>query len=240
MNALLGALLLFAATGETAPPAVAPERGVAEIAILSAEEEVARLERKSPMIDRLLGMARAAFAEGRYGDATGLARRARLDAGRRGRETPRVTRPAGPTIETLFEALERLQAAENRRVSHPLLAPARELTAAAEAAMLQGRLTQADALARRAILMLVAMPPPPVAPDSEARPVRLDINRAAAAELRRLPGMTESMIRNLIWFRTVIGPFRSVDEIRYVPEFTGDYVPIAERHLEVRPAGGGR
>jgi DNA uptake protein ComE-like DNA-binding protein len=241
MSVFLAALVLFASTGDTMTPhAVNPDRRVAEIAILSAEEEVARLERKSPLIERLIRSARVAFDEGRYEDATGLARRARLSAGQRGREAPRVTRPVGPTIETLFEALERLQAAENRRVSSPLLVTARELVAAAEAAMLQGQLTQAEVLSRRAILMLAALPASRSDETAETGQVRHDINRAEAAELRRIPGMTEPMIRNLIWFRTMIGPLRTVEEIRYVPEFTLDYVPIAEYYLEVRPSGGNR
>ncbi len=236
------ALLLVVADSNVPPPAAAEmereefeARRTAEIAIRSAEEEVARLSTRSVLIERLLEGAKTAYAGGRYGDAIGLARRVRLSAARRGQDTARTTRPVAPAIEPLYEALERLLAAENRGVSDPLVTAARELVASAEAALEAGNITQADHLARRAILMLSALPPPVTTPEAPTD-TTLDVNRASPVELARLPGMTSERVRNLAWFRQNIGPLRALEEIRFVPGFSWDDVILYLPWLKVASA----
>lgn len=213
------------------PPVVSPQARTAEIAIRAAEEEIARSGARSPLLDRLVESARAAYAAGRYEDAIGTARRARMVAGRRGRDAPQATPVARMYTEVQYEALERLVALENRGSNEPTVLAARELVDAAEAAMASGNVTQAENLSRRAILMMGAMPPPRAARDTSDR--RVDLNRATREELARVPGMTAEMIRNLLWFRRWIGPLRSYGELRYVPAFDPEYLAIAERWLVV-------
>lgn len=212
---------------------LAPIARTAEIAIRSAEEELARAEARSPLLDRLLESARAAYMAGRYEDAISTARRARLVAGRRGRATPQTTPAARLYTEIQYEALERLVALENRGASNPGVLAARELVDASEAAMVGGNVTQADNLARRAILMMAALPPPRLERDSADR--RLDLNRATREELKNVPGMTSEMIRNLLWFRRWIGPLRSYMDLRYIPEYDPEFIVIAGRWLAVYP-----
>lgn len=221
-------------TGAATPAAVNPQARTAEIAIRAAEEEIARGGARSPLLDRLLESARAAYAAGRYDDAIGTARRARMVAGRRGREAPQATPVARLYTEVQYDALERLVALENRGSNEPTVLAARELVDAAEAAMASGNVTQAENLSRRAILMMAAMPPPRAARDTGDR--RVDLNRATREELARVPGMTAEMIRNLLWFRRWIGPLRSYGELRYVPAFDPEFLAIAGRWLAVHPS----
>ncbi len=214
--------------------AVTPLARTAEIAIRTAEEELARAEARSPLLDRLLESARAAYEAGRYEDAIATARRARLVAGRRGREAPQTTPSARLYTEVQYEALERLVALENRGTSDPGVLAARELVDASEAAMAGGNITQAENLARRAILMMAALPPPRLERDTADR--RLDLNRATREELKAVPGMTSEMIRNLLWFRRWIGPLRSYMDLRYIPEFDPEFIIIAGRWLAVFPS----
>jgi DNA uptake protein ComE-like DNA-binding protein len=208
-------------------------RRTAEISIRSAREEVARMTSRSTLIDRLLESAQEAYDAGRFEDAIGIARRVRLTAARRGRDAPRATAAAAPSIESLYEALERLFGAENARITDPRVGTARELIATAEASLEAGNITQADHLARRAIMMLSSLPPQRPR-EAAADTSRLDVNSATASELRRVPGMTSEMIHNLIWFRDRIGPLRKIEEIRFVPGFSAEYLLVAYQYLLVR------
>jgi DNA uptake protein ComE-like DNA-binding protein len=156
-----------------------------------------------------------------------------LTAARRGREAPSSTAPAAPSIESLYEALERLFGAENARINDPRVSTARELIATAEASLEAGNITQADNLARRAIQILGTLPPQRTR-EIAADTTRLDINAATAAELRRVPGMTSEMISNLLWFRRHIGPLRKIEEIRFVPGFSAEYLLVAYQYFLVR------
>lgn len=208
-------------------------RRTAEIAIRSAREEVAKMTARSPLIERLLVSAQEAYDAGRYDDAIGIARRVRLTAARRGREAPAATAPAAPSIESLYEALERLFGAENARINDPRVETARELIATAEASLEAGNITQADNLARRAIAMLATLPPQR-SRDVVADTTRLDINTATPTELRRVPGMTPDMIYNLVWFRKHIGPLRKIEEIRFIPGFSAEYLLVAYQYFLVK------
>lgn len=242
---MITALLVCLALGQTqlAPAAnsgaemadtasMNPQARTAEIAIQSATAELERIADRSPLLDRLLVSARAAYAEGRYDDAISIARRVRLVGARRGQETTRATPPAHAFTAVQYEALERLVAEENRGGTDPAVLAARELVDAAEAAMAAGNVSQADNLARRAILMLAALPPSRIV-RADTSSLRIDVNRATREEWRAVPGVTEEMIRNLVWFRKWIGPLRSLGDLRYVPGFDAEFLIIGERFLKI-------
>src|SRR6266850_8160327 len=46
---------------------------------------------------------------------------------------------------------------------------------------------------------------------------RLDLNLATRAELRLLPGVGEKLAERIEAYRTLYGPYRSIDELRKVP-----------------------
>lgn len=45
----------------------------------------------------------------------------------------------------------------------------------------------------------------------------LDINRATAAELEKLPGIGPALARRIVEWREIHGPFRSVEDLLQVP-----------------------
>jgi competence protein ComEA len=56
------------------------------------------------------------------------------------------------------------------------------------------------------------------APNSGEPPLsRLDLNLATRAELRLLPGVGEKLAERIEAYRTLYGPYRSIDELRKVP-----------------------
>lgn len=57
---------------------------------------------------------------------------------------------------------------------------------------------------------------PGLPPPARATTARLDINRATAEELERLPGIGGVLARRIIERRTVNGPFRTIDELKAV------------------------
>jgi len=205
-----------------------------------AAQEIARVEadyraagRSQPLVERLLLAARKALDEGRFADAAAIAGRAELSLARGAVDKPRqTTAPAGPTIEILLDALARLRAAEVLRPRDPIVGMARELVDAAEKALNDGNIAQAEELAGRAIVMLSSLAPDAAAP-ADTRPA-LDINTATARELATIPGMTPEMITNLIWFRASVGRFNRPEELRYVPGFTLEYVLLQRQYLDVR------
>ncbi len=241
MSAFLLAIALLAQSSESAPPSplvdtvsvpASATRLAAEIAIKSAEEELAGLSTRSPLLEKVLDQARSAFSEGRYDDAIGYARRARVSAGRRGREAAKTTAPASPVTAIMYEAIERLLAAENHRMSDARVVTARELVTAAEASLAANNVTQADQLSRRAIMILSTLPLADVR--AETTVLLIDPNEATALELLKVPGMTTDMTRNLIWFRRHIGPLRTIEELRYVPGFSREYLPTARAYMRIR------
>lgn len=80
-----------------------------------------------------------------------------------------------------------------------------------------------------AALRLVPPPPPPsiplrpvdvpgtVVPVTFVIPGRLNVNRATAAELEKLPGIGPTLAARIVAYRTEHGPFRAVDELVRVP-----------------------
>ncbi len=63
----------------------------------------------------------------------------------------------------------------------------------------------------------------PIVVDATVLPVTfveegpLDINRATAAELERLPGIGPTLARRIVEWRETRGPFRSVEDLLQVP-----------------------
>lgn len=220
-------------TDATETTAATTSRLAAEIAIKTAETDLASLSTPSPLLQRVLLQAKAAFAEGRYDDAVGYARRARASAGRRGREAAKTTEPATPVTAVMYDAMERLNAAENVRANDPKVVTARELVTAAEAAFASGNVTQSDQLCRRAIELLATLGPVSSRTDTPIVPV--DPNEATQAELLKVPGMTADRVANLIWFRRYIGPLRRIEEIRFVPGFSSAFIPTARVFMRVTP-----
>ncbi len=76
------------------------------------------------------------------------------------------------------------------------------------------RLYRPGGLGRRAVVV-AAPPPPPPAPVDE----RLDLNRATADELRRLPGIGPVGAGRIVEEREENGPFRSVGDLVRVAGF---------------------
>lgn len=80
-----------------------------------------------------------------------------------------------------------------------------------------------------AALRLVPPPPPPsialrpvdvpgiVVPITFVIPGRLNVNRATAAELEKLPGIGPTLAARIVAYRAEHGPFRAVDELVRVP-----------------------
>ena len=56
-------------------------------------------------------------------------------------------------------------------------------------------------------------------PDDPGLDVRLDLNKAAPADLETLPGVGASLAARIVAYRVKHGPFRSVDELKQVPGF---------------------
>jgi competence protein ComEA len=56
-------------------------------------------------------------------------------------------------------------------------------------------------------------------PDEPGLEVRLDLNRAALADLETLPGVGKALAGRIESYRTSHGGFRSIDELRLVPGF---------------------
>lgn len=73
----------------------------------------------------------------------------------------------------------------------------------------------------------------PLAPDE-----RVDLNRASAVELRRLPRVGDALARRIADDRERNGPFRSVDDLARVPGIGPATVTRLSPHLEV--VGGPR
>jgi competence ComEA-like helix-hairpin-helix protein len=61
--------------------------------------------------------------------------------------------------------------------------------------------------------------PRPAAAQSNAAPVRLDINQATVEEFGRLPGVGPGRAAAFVRMRERNGPFRSVEELRALPRF---------------------
>jgi competence protein ComEA len=61
-----------------------------------------------------------------------------------------------------------------------------------------------------------AAPAPAAGPQPAADPAPLDLNRATAQELDRLPGIGPVLAARILERRARAGPFRSVDELRSV------------------------
>jgi len=204
----------------------------AEVAIKSAEESLSKSSSRSILNERLLDTAKRAYSEGRFEDAIAIARRIQLSVVRRGNTDRVTTKPAVPAIDSLYEAMERFYAAEKRYGEYYLISTVRELIANAEALLEAGRITQADQLSKRAILMLYALPPIDTG-KIESDTKQLDINKATLSQLLSVPGITEEMAKNLIWFRRYIGELKEIEELRYVPGFDTSFLPIARRYFVV-------
>lgn len=59
--------------------------------------------------------------------------------------------------------------------------------------------------------------PGTVIPITFVLPGRLNVNRATAAELERLPGIGPALAARIVAHREAHGPFRTVDELVRVP-----------------------
>src|SRR5262249_44913471 len=57
----------------------------------------------------------------------------------------------------------------------------------------------------------------PVADSGELPLTRIDLNAASRAELRMLPGVGDEMAKRIEAYRTLYGPYPSIDELRKVP-----------------------
>lgn len=200
----------------------------------SAAAEIRAVEARQggALFERLLESARAALAEGRYDDAITMAQRAaqavvRVDRGRA------MTTAATPITEPMFEALSRLMAAEAQGRSASVVA-AREIYTAAETELANGNFTRADNLAER-VIMTLSNVTPPARDEAFHKAPRININTATPYELWNIPDWSQERLRNFLWFRRDIGPIRSLDEFRYIPGFSADYIPYAELYFMVAP-----
>lgn len=63
--------------------------------------------------------------------------------------------------------------------------------------------------------------------------VRLDLNRATAAELQRIPGIGATRASWIVRIRESNGPFRSVDELRAMPRLSEKSFQRLRRHVLV-------
>ena len=75
--------------------------------------------------------------------------------------------------------------------------------------------------------------PVPV-PDDPRLEIRLDLNRATPADLETLPGVGASLAARIDAYRSVNGPFRSVDELRKIPGFGEKLVAALRPFVTVR------
>lgn len=195
------------------------------VALLSVLRERARVESASSLVSRLLDSAEEALNDKRYQTASELLERAE-GALNRSRPIPMTrTAPVGPITETLLEALTRVRSAQNAGFTHPRIQGAAELVLAAEESLKAGRVSEADRLAERAIQLLSTFEFK-VEPVAERQPGKIDLNHASRRELLTLPGITPEMVENIIWFRKWIGPFHSVEELRFVPRFSSGFVKV--------------
>lgn len=48
----------------------------------------------------------------------------------------------------------------------------------------------------------------------------LDVNRATREQLRAVPGMTAAAADFIVWYRTRVGPFSEIAELRFLPDAT--------------------
>ena len=62
-----------------------------------------------------------------------------------------------------------------------------------------------------AIIMVLALPV------MAAEPVKININKATAAELQELNGIGEKYAGNIVEYRTKNGPFKKIEDIMLVP-----------------------
>jgi competence protein ComEA len=65
------------------------------------------------------------------------------------------------------------------------------------------------------------------------RPAAIDINRAPWYEWMLLEGIGESRARSIVDYRAAHGPFRTVDDLKQVPQLPAGWVEKARRHLAV-------
>jgi competence ComEA-like helix-hairpin-helix protein len=77
------------------------------------------------------------------------------------------------------------------------------------------RLYRPGGLARRAVVVAIVSPPPPPPPAD----ARLDLNRASAAELQRLPGIGPVGAGRIVEEREQNGAYRSVGDLVRVTGF---------------------
>ena len=71
-------------------------------------------------------------------------------------------------------------------------------------------------------------------PDDPTIDVRLNLNRATAADLETLPGVGASLAGRIEAYRQAHGSFQSVDDLRKVPGFGEKLVATLRPQLTVR------
>lgn len=242
MSRAAGALFLVLAVTaspiaaeEPAPPAAFSEDAFSDEAfealkaIRATQEEMKSSRDAAPLASRLLAAAKRAYSENRFNDAVGIAAQARESMARARKLFVQKTPATAPTTDAILDAMARLAAAEAAGSNDPRVPTARELINTAEAALMTGRITQADQFARRAVEMLSALPA--ALADTETLVTRVNVNTASRSELSEVVGMTEPMIENLLWFRERIGPIHTLRELKFVPGFSDDFLAIAESRL---------
>ncbi|RMH59345.1 MAG: helix-hairpin-helix domain-containing protein [Candidatus Hydrogenedentota bacterium] len=193
--------------------------------------------RKSFLVERLLATARRAWEEGRFHDAASLLEEVEKTVGRVPRRPLKTTPPAAPTISEFIDAMARYAALRSRFPNDARLATAEELLKASENSLSRGNVTQARHLARRASEILTGLGKK-IEKEEERdsgnrRRIRIDINTASAGELKRIPGMSDERVENLLWFRKWIGPFLTVEELRFVPGFSSEFVDVIRDRIRV-------
>jgi len=77
--------------------------------------------------------------------------------------------------------------------------------------------------------------PAPLADPGSTDPAPLDLNRASAAELERLPGIGPVLAARIVAYRDSIGRFRSVDELDRVRGIGPALLERIRPHLSIRP-----
>lgn len=102
------------------------------------------------------------------------------------------------------------------------------LLAALAVACLGGRIARDHAAARRARRRAVA------ALDRARDPVRLDLNRAPAAELALIPGLGPALARRIVAYRERVRAFTSTRDLLLIPGVGPRLWQRLAPHLEVR------
>jgi competence protein ComEA len=64
--------------------------------------------------------------------------------------------------------------------------------------------------------------------------VRIDINRAAASELERLPGIGQGLAKRIVAYREQHGPFRRVEHLMMVQGISEKKFQELQPYIEVR------